>query len=834
MILTYLQFCRPGNPFYDLPADDGAEEPFPLHVGPPPDGWTRTRRNEWVMHMPISGNLRDQGWKIHVTTTVDGAPEVLDRVSAYCLQHQVAFKALAGPVDVSRRNSKYADRGGSGKFITIYPADDDEFARLLHDLDALVGGRPGPTILSDLRWAQGPLFVRYGAFRSRRMEGPEGREIECILDPSGQLVPDERRPGFHPPAWARVPEVLAPALQARQARTLEGFPYAVQRAVHFSNGGGVYLAERRDDGRKILLKEARPHSGLDETNRDATARLKQERSALSDLSGIPGIPRVDDYVTGVEHVFLGREYVEGRTLLELSCERNPLINPESRMNRAEYRAWIERVLAQVGRTLDLIHRAGYVFGDLHPGNLIVAADDSVHLIDFESSSTDTTGFTQAMGVVGFRAPEHIRGHAVDRFALGCLRIALLLPLTRLTLFGGTPYQVLIRCITEEFDLSADYLTQVHDLVGRHLETPETAIDEELTPVAFARAVAVTATGERVDRLYPGDVRQYLEAGGGLTLGHGASGVLWALNACGQEWDPAHVAWFGHRLAEEPDLPIGFWSGWAGIAYGLQPGAPELAEQAWRSMVKGVEETDDVSLARGLSGAGLALLELADRDFEDDALIEVIGQKIRTIAGDQVAPGLRAGLHSGGSGVALLALRLAARTADPAYRALADTHLKADIATFGLEPGARISPAGLPALGAGLANGIAGLGLVLLERAQLVRNGLIPVAGPDESLDTALTRINTAVRQTVAMHGGLLSGRAGLAQYLLFLDRDHHRPGNWPGLDLKGADGYPLAIGDESLKYSMDLGSGLAGLAVTAEAFRQRRPILPLFSSGSSR
>ncbi|WP_151484603.1 class III lanthionine synthetase LanKC N-terminal domain-containing protein [Streptomyces albicerus] len=111
------------------------------------------------------------------------------------------------------RNSKYAARGYSGKFATLCPADETELRRILEELDHLLGGEPGPYILSDLRWNEGPLYVRYGGSASRHR-----------VDEYGALVPDRRGPAFQPLEWVTLPEFLLPHLDARNAATPNDLP----------------------------------------------------------------------------------------------------------------------------------------------------------------------------------------------------------------------------------------------------------------------------------------------------------------------------------------------------------------------------------------------------------------------------------------------------------------------------------------------------------------------------------------------------------------------------------------------------------------------------------
>jgi hypothetical protein len=48
--------------------------------------------------------------------------------------------------------------------MTLYPSDEEELTVTLQTLAAELEGFVGPYILGDLRYAKGPLFVRYGAF----------------------------------------------------------------------------------------------------------------------------------------------------------------------------------------------------------------------------------------------------------------------------------------------------------------------------------------------------------------------------------------------------------------------------------------------------------------------------------------------------------------------------------------------------------------------------------------------------------------------------------------------------------------------------------------------
>jgi len=196
--------------FFEDPLRWRAEEAFELATGEVPDGWRRGGAGPWVMLRPEGIQLPKQGWKIHVSALPSNALEVLKPVADYLIEHKVAFKFLRGRALLHAYSMKYAPRAASGKLITIYPVDEAELERVLTGLDELVGGTDGPYVLSDLRFNNGPLYVRYGGFDKRYCVTEDGERELAVERPDGTLVPDERRPVFTVPDWVRLPAFLQP------------------------------------------------------------------------------------------------------------------------------------------------------------------------------------------------------------------------------------------------------------------------------------------------------------------------------------------------------------------------------------------------------------------------------------------------------------------------------------------------------------------------------------------------------------------------------------------------------------------------------------------------
>ncbi len=792
----YDAYCAVDPLFYDslTNARAGTRE-YPAAARPAPDGWQREPHDDWVIYSPEGDDLPPQGWKVHISACLDNAERIVDAVWSYCVPRGLGFKFLRGPQMVLMRNAKYAPRGSSGKFITLYPHSEAELELVCKELDGLLAGEAGPYILSDLRYGAGPVYVRYGGFAARYCLDADGRVVPAIADPNGTLVPDNRGPVFAVPDWVTLPDFLAPHLAARNATTTGEVPYQIERVIHFSNGGGLYAGADIRTGDRVVLKEARPHAGLDATGADAIARLHRERDALRRLAGMPEVPPVHDEFRLGEHEFLVLGYLDGQPLNKELVRRYPLVDPDATAERvAEFTTWAIDVYGQVERAIAEIHRRGLVYGDLHLFNVLVRPDGRIALVDFEVAAPVTEPGRPALRNQGFAAPRDRVGFAVDEYALACLKLALFLPLTSMLRLAPGKAAQLADVIASHFPVPRSYLdSAVAVIAGDATEAPV------LEPGRLAGALLASATPHRDDRLYPGDIEQFHS--GGLSLGYGAAGVLWALSVSGHPYPPEHLDWLVKRALDPPSgTGCGLYDGLHGVAYALDAlGRPEEARevlatcrlQPWREL--------GADLASGLAGVGLDFVHFGQLAEAREAA-ELAVDKLAELGG--------AGLTRGASGPALLFLRLYEATGDPVLLDWAETALRQDLArcvtredgALEVDEGWRTMPY--------LAHGSVGIGLVL-DQYLAYR--------PDPGLGGQSAAILRAARSPFYAQSGLFAGRAGIVAYLatrrawgLPADElpDQVSRLGWHALPYKDFVAFP---GEQLLRLSMDLATGTAGV-----------------------
>ncbi|WP_306801462.1 class III lanthionine synthetase LanKC [Streptomyces sp. T12] len=852
--MRYEAYCLIDPDFYDTPARaKGGSDDFELARCPAPDGWVRSDLDSWVVLTPEGVDLPLQGWKIHVSACLDDARNTLTAVWDYCVPRRVAFKFLPSEDNLLLSNAKYAPREASGKFVTIYPADEAQLETVLHELGSVLAGRPGPYVLSDLRWGSGPLYVRYGGFALRTCVSPDGELVPAIEDASGRLVPDVRGPAFRVPDWVTLPAFLEPHLTARNSTTVAGLPYRIESALHFSNGGGLYTGQDIRTGQRVVLKEARPYAGLTLDCADAVTRQRREREALERLRGLDCVPALLDHFVLGEHHFLVEEFVDGPTLNSLFVERCPLVLPETEdMDTVAYTSWAVDMLDKVESAVDAVHGRGMIVGDLHADNMLVRPDGRVVLIDFEGAADVTDQGDQRLAAPGFVVPSGRTGIDIDRYAFACLRFFLFLPLTGL------------------FPIDAGKARQFADEISRTFPVPRGFFDDAVRVIAgegagtragsgtqawlepdrqgwirtresMTAAILASATPDRDDRLFPGDVEQFATSGGGLGLAHGAAGVLYALDAVGAGRYPDHEEWLvRHALHPEPGMRLGFYDGLHGIAYVLDRlGHRDVAMKVLDMALGEQWQQLGTDLYGGLAGIGLNLQHFAaatgDPALRDAAfsVAGIVADRLGSAGADGGSP--YAGLLRGATGPALMFLRLHEYTGDPEFLDLADRALRQDLRHCVVrEGGAMEVDEGwrtLPYLGVGSA----GIGLVLDDYVAHREDALFHEAAADA--------IRQATTARFFIQSGLFQGMAGM---ILCLSRPYP-PGTAAQRDPVVAErirllsrhaltyqGHLAFPGDQLMRLSTDLATGSAGVLLAVGSALHDSPVRLPFLAPSER
>jgi hypothetical protein len=230
-----------------------------------------------------------------------------------------------------------------------------------------------------------------------------------------------------------------------------------------------------------------------------------------------------------------------------------------------------------------------------------------------------------------------------------------------------------------------------ELVGRVDVPSRQAVVEEQIRVAEVEAgvagfMTVVADMERAT-LFPVDPFAHIT--NPLSLGFGASGVLWALNASGVPVQLKWLRWLRGRVADIDvvEYPVGLMSGLAGIAWathslGLRTEARELLRQANQR----ASQDHDYTFYYGLAGLGMTNLHFYVRDHAEGdlaaaqecarALCDTAQRDGRWVywSNDFAVDGPLSGLGFGQAGVAMFLLRMYQITGEESYLRLGQNAL----------------------------------------------------------------------------------------------------------------------------------------------------------------
>ncbi|WP_327417303.1 class IV lanthionine synthetase LanL [Streptomyces sp. NBC_01233] len=749
----------------------------------------------WCHVRPGGVVRRTQGWKLHVSATPLSAPLVLARAAEVLTAHRVPFKFAASPARVAALVSGRFARGGGGKFITVYPADDAQFRLLAEELHRATVGLPGPAVLSDRRYLpDSQVYYRYGVFAAPPELTSDGAFAARLTDPEGRPVPDERNAWYSPPSWAGDPFPGRPLAPARSTATAKPVllheRYLVRGAIQHSSKGGVFRAEDTATGAQVVVKQARPHVGAGLEGLDVRDLLRREAALLERFGKrfADRVPRLVELFEQQGSAFLVAESVPGATLRRTVAER--LVREGAACSGETAESLVRQLLELVGTA----HELGLTLHDFNPNNVMVTPDGRLRLIDLEMAARE--GERWVLGATpGYTAPE-LRaadpvapafGPGVDLYALGATILH--------TLTGADPLFAADRPATgarpdeERLSRLLELLARDQPLVRRFgplvrglmrdepadrwtLERARGALTGGAAPTApAARAGTSGSTGPTG----PAEVRARLLHDGIAhllaTMRPADPDRLWATDSFGETCDPVAlqhgsaggVSVLARALRHADDLAAGLPYGTScGSPYG-PPVTPNALRTGLRTAAVWTADRQEAlpgnlpGLHFGRSGTAWALLDAA-RALDDPALTERAVALALALPVEWPNPDV---CH-GAAGAGLTQLHFWRTTGDPRFLD------RAAHAAEGLLAAARRTPEGVfwpvpedfdsglaGAWHYGFAHGVAGVGTFLLLAGQ--------VTG-DERLRAAAVAAGTTLAE---------AARRGPAGTLWPVDRARH-------------------------------------------------------------
>ncbi|MFI6848966.1 class IV lanthionine synthetase LanL [Kitasatospora sp. NPDC050467] len=330
----------------------------------------------------------EHGWKLHISARPGDLDAVTGLVLPVLARHVCHAKWARSPETLRAINSGVSSAGAVGKAITVYPAP-GTVAGLADELVALLRDREGPQIVSDRRVdPRSPVYYRYGPFTGDYRTGRNGRLESVMVGPDGRAFDGLAAGAYRCPPWAEDPFENRPGHGARP-QSSPGFGdgrYRVTGGIVRKPQGNVYRAADRLTGLPVVVKQARAFVAEDESGADTRDRLRNERTVLTALDTVTGVPRALDYFRHRSDEYLVMTACGDRDLRRDVQENGPYQDDEARPSRT-----LPDLAAQLLRVLDAIHLRGVVVRDLKPDNVVLDATGRCHVIDFGISALDGVG-----------------------------------------------------------------------------------------------------------------------------------------------------------------------------------------------------------------------------------------------------------------------------------------------------------------------------------------------------------------------------------------------------------------------------------------------------------
>lgn len=477
-------------------------------VSPPEDQWDIRQSTDaaklWLVFQHRQSLLVEQGWKLHVAAHPSSACEVLQRVLALLLQETSSFKIVASLQALRALNQGQYGWSQIGKFLTIYPSDEQEATKLASLLDKCAGALPAPKIPSDRMLHPGSLVhYRYGSFRgSLLLQEADGLISPAIRTPMGELLPDQRKHTYEAPTGRVDPfERAGLVSELPGTQRLLNNRYLLAGLLAASPTHTLYLAGDLQEARSCVVKGPGMLWEQGTLDTSITQSLRHEASILRELADIKQVPILYACLEQAGGVFLILEDIQGETLADYMKHvrsRGSLIEREQAI------AWGK----QIAELLDRLHSRGLVYADLKPSNILLASGGTLRLIDFELTDRQGSEACADRGTRGYTSPQRLQGLPLaitdDIYSLGALLYFIVTgaepseapDATRLLArppewfspAGASLRDIIARCLhavaNERYTSMQEILTELEMLATRQEEPPVSLADRHEPEISW--------------------------------------------------------------------------------------------------------------------------------------------------------------------------------------------------------------------------------------------------------------------------------------------------------------------------------------------------------------
>lgn len=349
----------------------------------------------WECYTPYSDyTLKDNGFKIHISATLQNVKLILNEVVPVLFKYDVKFKLIRNTKHLNYLNTGYYGYSQIGKMCTIYPKSNAQLLSLLEELYQVTKSFRSISIPSDFVYKKSSVVhYRYGELVTVKKENND------FVDNRERIIPD----------FVDIPieDYFIPR------RNEINNTFSLLKCLRARGKSAVYLAVDKEKKNLVILKSGQL---LGETNiygYDGLDKVWNEYVSIKELQNLNIYPKPIDILYLTDSLILVQEFFQGETLDKL-LEDQPNVIAKSHINKI-----FDHIIA--------IHEKKFIVNDLSPDNILIN-NSAVYFIDAEYVIEEKKfqNYHAEIGTPGFINNKYM-GYDKDIYAFLCLLYFIVCP-----------------------------------------------------------------------------------------------------------------------------------------------------------------------------------------------------------------------------------------------------------------------------------------------------------------------------------------------------------------------------------------------------------------------
>lgn len=320
--------------------------------------------------------LPEYGFKIHISATIKNAGSIFESVYQILDNNSIQYKVISSIKNLEMLNSGEFGYSQIGKFMTIYPENNDNLIEIIELLYQATLGFQSIDIASDFRYKNSfVIFYRYGEIK---MPVDESKDKRLKTIPDNIIVPID---DYYVRRYKQIPQHYIPLMCLRARGKSRIFQ-------------GINIKKRIP----IIIKEGIMAGDIGYDGVDGANYIMQEKKILTAVEDMNYFPKVEEVFYVGRSYYMVEEYLQGKTLLELIKSGNSLILQQSK----------HCILEQLWEILVDLKQRDIIPGDISLDNIILCDDMTIKLIDTEyyCFKSKVSDFKFIPGTPGFWCEEY--------------------------------------------------------------------------------------------------------------------------------------------------------------------------------------------------------------------------------------------------------------------------------------------------------------------------------------------------------------------------------------------------------------------------------------------